>query len=391
MSPTPVVVLGRLLLADLDGLTDALVAAIVAEDASYAGPELAPADLRASCEDNLRRVLQVLISECPDPDPFDAPRATGIRRAGQGVPLDSVLHAYRLGHRVIWDALVRLARSGEAGVEPLVEAASEVWAVVDRFSSAVAGAYRDTAEELARRDAGRREALLDALLTGRGSERPVLAAAAEALDLPAQGRYAVIVLDGQAVGRPAQDALSVRGYRTAWRSRADHEIGLVALGSAEPADVVTVLQGAVSAAAGVSPSVDGLAEVDVAHRLALTTLRALPAGSAEVVELDARLPAALLVTAPDLAARLVQRALGPVLALDPREAEPLLETLTAWLTSGGSAARTAEQLYCHRNTVLNRLRRLEALTGRSVERVDDLVELSLALLARTVGVDPAAG
>ncbi|MCA1713040.1 MAG: helix-turn-helix domain-containing protein [Actinobacteria bacterium] len=389
MHPPPVVALGRALLHDLDRLTDALVAAIVAEDPSY--PGLSAADLRASCSDNLRRVLQVLIDECPDPDPFDAPRATGSRRAEQGVPLESVLHAYRLGHRVIWDGLVALARGGEAGVEPLVEAASEVWAVVDRFSSAVADAYRKTAEDVARQDAGRRESLLDALLEGRGSERTVLAAAGAALDLPEQGRYAVVVLDGHALARPAEDALSVRGYRTAWRSRADCEIGLVCLGRSAPSDVVTVLQGVLAARAGVSPAVDGLQEVDVAHRLAVTALRALPPGQVEVVELDARLPAALLVTAPDLAARIVQRALGPVLALDPREGGALLETLAVWLDTGGSAGRTAERLFCHRNTVLNRLRRIEALTGRSIERVDDLVEWSLALLAHSVGDASATG
>ena len=133
-----------------------------------------------------------------------------------------------------------------------------------------------------------------------------------------------------------------------------------------------------------SPAVDGLAEVDVAHRLAETALRALPTGGPAVAELDTRLPGALLVTAPDLAARLVRRALGGVLDLDSDEGTVLLATLRAWLDTGGSAGQTAARLYCHRNTVLNRLRRVEGLTDRSLERVDDLVEWSLALLALDV-------
>jgi DNA-binding PucR family transcriptional regulator len=136
--------------------------------------------------------------------------------------------------------------------------------------------------------------------------------------------------------------------------------------------------------AGVAPEVDGLAEVNVAHRHAETALRALPPIGAAVGDLDARLPGALIVTAPDLAARLVQRALGGVLDLERDERKVLLETLRTWLETGGSAGQTASRLYCHRNTVLNRLRRVEALTGRSVERVDDLVEWSLALLALDV-------
>ncbi|MCW2680936.1 MAG: regulatory protein, partial [Frankiales bacterium] len=113
-------------------------------------------------------------------------------------------------------------------------------------------------------------------------------------------------------------------------------------------------------------------------------LRALPPGEPAVAELDSRLAGALLVTAPDLASRLVQRALGGVLVLEPEERRVLLDTLRAWLDTGGSAGQTAGRLYCHRNTVLNRLRRLEGLTGRSLERVDHLVEWSLALLALDV-------
>ncbi|WP_262402236.1 PucR family transcriptional regulator [Actinomadura sp. CNU-125] len=59
----------------------------------------------------------------------------------------------------------------------------------------------------------------------------------------------------------------------------------------------------------------------------------------------------------------------------------LLSTLDTWLNCGGSAARAAERLFCHRNTVLNRLRKIEQLTRRRLARPSDLVELVLALSA----------
>ena len=386
-----VAVLGKALLARLDELTDTLVEAILSEDPSYSGPGRTPRDdLHRSCHDNLLRILQTLTGDAdPATDPFDAPRATGHRRAEQGMPLESVLHAYRVGFRIIWEGLVAEARRGGGGVEELVDAATEVWSIVDVFSSSVADSYRETEAEFARRDDRRRDALVDALLEGRGTERAVAADAAAALDLPEHGRYAVVVVGSEEV-RSVGSALHTRGMRTAWRTRADREIGLVALGSQEPADLVGVLEAVGGLRAGVSPVVDGLAEVDVAHRLAETALRALPPGEPAVAELDARLPGALLVTAPDLAARLVQRALGGVLALEHDERKVLLDTLRTWLDTGGSAGQTAGRLYCHRNTVLNRLRRLEGLTGRSLERVDHLVEWSLALLALDVlPADPA--
>ncbi|MBC7373272.1 MAG: helix-turn-helix domain-containing protein, partial [Frankiales bacterium] len=308
---------------------------------------------------------------------------TGRRRAEQGMPLESVLHAYRLGYRIIWEGLVTQARA-DGSLDGLVEAATEVWMIVDEFSSIVADSYRETEAEFARRDDRRRDALLDALLEGRGAERTLTADAAAALDLPEHGRFVVVVSAGEDGSCAAGSALRDKGLQVAWRTRSDREIGLVSLGRADPADVVSALQTRPGLRAGVSPAVDGLAEVDVAHRLAETALRALPAGESIVAELDARLPGALLVTAPDLAARLVRRALGGVLDLERDERTVLLDTLRAWLDTGGSAGQTAGRLYCHRNTVLNRLRRVEGLTDRSLERVDHLVEWSLALLALDV-------
>ncbi len=395
-APASVAELGRAVLQDVEPLTDRLVDAIVREDPSYAGPGATPReDLTRSCHDNLLRILQWLSgTTAPGVDPFDAPRATGRRRAEQHMPLESVLHAYRLGYRIIWEGLtVEARRRGPDGIDGLVEAATEVWAIVDEFSSAVGDSYRLTEAEFLRRDDRRRDALVDALLEGRGGERTVSADAAAALDLPEFGHYVAVVLAGEDVSRPATSALRVRGLRSVWRSRTDREIGLVPLGRLEPRDVVLALQAVGGLRAGVSPAVGRLADVDQAHRLAETALRALPAGEPIVAELDVRLPAALLVTAPDLAGRLVRHALGGVLDLEPDERDLLLDTLRAWLDTGGSAGQTATRLYCHRNTVLNRLRRLEALTARSVERVDHLVEWSLALLALEVlpQIEPEVG
>ncbi|WP_399494439.1 helix-turn-helix domain-containing protein [Streptomyces sp. P9(2023)] len=59
----------------------------------------------------------------------------------------------------------------------------------------------------------------------------------------------------------------------------------------------------------------------------------------------------------------------------------LLETLRVWLDCGCSAARAAERLYCHRNTVLNRVSRIAELTGPSSESGDTRLGWALALRA----------
>ncbi|MGZ6791665.1 MAG: hypothetical protein ACXVFV_01840, partial [Mycobacteriales bacterium] len=222
--PEQVRALALRVLEDLEAVTDRLVDAILAEDPSYGLGRTSREDLRLSCHDNLDRILQALADEQSPGPVFDAPHATGHRRAEQGMPLESVLHAYRLGHRAIWDALVAQARD-EGSVAGLVEAASHVWEVVDSFSSEVARAYRETERVLHRRDDRRRDALVDALLEGRGRERAVAADASAALDLPEYGRYVVLVVAGTDNGRTVSDALAVRGVRSAWRTRADRETG----------------------------------------------------------------------------------------------------------------------------------------------------------------------
>jgi DNA-binding PucR family transcriptional regulator len=62
----------------------------------------------------------------------------------------------------------------------------------------------------------------------------------------------------------------------------------------------------------------------------------------------------------------------------------LLDTLDAWVETSGSAGRTARQVHCHRNTVLNRLRRLSEVTGHDLTGGVTPVELALALRARRV-------
>ncbi|WP_409350423.1 helix-turn-helix domain-containing protein [Streptomyces bacillaris] len=96
---------------------------------------------------------------------------------------------------------------------------------------------------------------------------------------------------------------------------------------------------------------------------------------------DERWPAVLVAGAPELSARLLAEVFGPLLALAPAERALLVGTLDAWLECGGSVGRAAARLRCHRNTVFNRLRRLERLTSRSLSHPCELVETVLALEA----------
>ena len=101
-----------------------------------------------------------------------------------------------------------------------------------------------------------------------------------------------------------------------------------------------------------------------------------------------RLPEVLLSGSPEVTSLLLSVTVGPVLALPPQQAEVLLETLGALVDHNGSPTHAAEALFCHRNTVIYRLKQIEALTGRSLTDARDRLLLALGLVA--VGARRAA-
>ncbi|MFJ6612384.1 PucR family transcriptional regulator [Streptomyces sp. NPDC091289] len=243
-------------------------------------------------------------------------------------------------------------------------------------------------------------ALLGPLLAG-GDLPDLVERAAHGLGLPERGRYAVVVLGAPvpaaAVAEdPDVEVLDADGTRWCWcgsgdegRDGAGGDVAVVLLGAAGPAGAVARLGERGAGPGGMSPVVGSLAELGAARRLAGTALLTCAPGAREVVRLDERLPAALLVSRPELSARLLAEVFGPLLALVPAERAVLVGTLEAWLECGGSVGRAAVRLRCHRNTVFNRLRRLERLTARSLSRPRELVDLVLALDVLRLSSGPA--
>jgi hypothetical protein len=93
--------------------------------------------------------------------------------------------------------------------------------------------------------------------------------------------------------------------------------------------------------------------------------------------------AALLAHVPDdLRASYVHRLLGPLRAHDDQHHSALEETLDVFLQCSGSWSRSAAQLHIHVNTLRYRITRIAELTGRDPTRLDEQVDLFLALRAR---------
>ncbi|MFD2396348.1 hypothetical protein ACFSVJ_05185 [Prauserella oleivorans] len=177
---------------------------------------------------------------------------------------------------------------------------------------------------------------------GRGRETGFARQAADELGVPADGDYVVFVAELAADGTPGlampQDVLAGYGVRSVWQPRDQTTVGLVALEHRPLRAVLDVLRAGARARVGVSPAVPGLSEVGTGHDLALLALRTLPAGGSGFAVLDERLPEALVARSPELAGRLLDGVLGPLLRLPEAERDVLLPTLAAWLETNRSAA-----------------------------------------------------
>lgn len=76
-----------------------------------------------------------------------------------------------------------------------------------------------------------------------------------------------------------------------------------------------------------------------------------------------------------------ERVLGP-LATDAGRHGELVRTLEAFVRGHGSVNAVARELYLHRNTVRQRLRRIATLTGADLNDADARLALHLAILGR---------
>ncbi|WP_282700576.1 helix-turn-helix domain-containing protein [Streptomyces sp. CC219B] len=379
----------RILLDDLPNLTDRLVALLQEQECAY---RTAVENDHTGTWQEVNRSLRHSVLSLLDPrGNRDAARRCswkiGVRRAEQGVPLDALLHAFRLGGSLVWQRLVEeTSRQAPEDVRLLVHVATDMWNFVDEHCTLVADAYRQAERQLAWRRENRVRLLAGALLDGT-SRIADLPETAQGLDLPEHGRYVVVAVAGR---RPSgvRPAAVPPGLRVHWHTGVEVDYGIVLIEDDDPdgdGDPVEPLEGLGDAApgtrTGIGSVVTGLAAVGDARRLADLALRICPPEGG-TVRLDDHLPEALVISCPELGTTLADQVLGPLLRLEPADRDVLLDTLSAWLVCDGSAQRAGERLYCHRNTVLNRLRRCEQLTGRSLARPQDLVEISLALTAR---------
>jgi hypothetical protein len=289
--------------------------------------------------------------------------------AARGIPLASVVHGYRVTHRLLFEEALSLAvaRVGDEALRTaaLREASRWLFAYIDWITPRVAAAYEGERERLVRDREQRRRQLVDHVLEGRPVD-----AAPLAYDLA--GEHLGVVAWGAQVNRAlaaVRDAtglslLSVAGTETTvWAWIGGRSIDeQAAVGAALPA-------GARLAFGAPAHGPDGFRRT---HREAWSAYRVARSTDASITRYADVALLALTLQDPATARVFVLRELGP-LARDDERTAVLRETLGAYFAAGQNAAVAAVSLGVHDRTVLYRLRTIEERLGRPVrERREEL-------------------
>jgi hypothetical protein len=291
------------------------------------------------------------------PDLRALPREVAVRRVRQGVPLDAFLEAVRNDFRVLWKGLERVARPDGIGV--LVSNMDRILDIVEGYVSSIQQAFAEEEALLARNKQLYRQRLLTRLFHAETAnldeaQESEVQEIAAALGIQLSGTFEVLAAVDDAVPQAQRQYGSDGGVYLYENTGALYLFRQQRKGRSWQQD-------GPGFAAGYVPGVQGLAAVPAAASAAAVLARHR---GAEV----------LLATVADtwmgIAGGLLEQMLPgfsePVTrALDrctPHERQRLLQVARSYARTG-SIKETSEELYCHRNTVVNRLHSLQEVIG----------------------------
>jgi GGDEF-like domain len=296
--------LSRRLLTTVDDLAGELADRIRRAEVHYRRQQGVPADdLWQSCRHNLLHILTQLAGDAPLE--VEAARATGRRRAEQGVPLPAILHAYRIGGRYVWDTLVAHAEDNDAAREALFRTAGDVWTIIDDYSEALIEAYRETIADQARHNLQFRNAALTNLLDGDPGDGSRLWESAAMLHLPHQATFVVVAAETPHAGAEAlpgvEETLRRHHIASAWLLETERQVGVIAV--RPPITVTKVCQHIAPLArgrVGVNEPYTHLDQSAAALRQARIASVAATLGTFELIRHEQHPIAVLLASTPEL-------------------------------------------------------------------------------------------
>ena len=357
--------------------------------------------LRGEVATNCAHVFEVFLDTLAvgrTPAPADFPMSAGYaaRRAEAGISLEDFLQAFRVGQAVLWEHIRTVAAGQRGGPAAALAVVGHLMATVEAGSSAAARGYVE-ATNLRMADTARVERdLVEDLLAGRTA---LAQSRTEVLDTAGLLRTSGVLVgvampldpaEGTPHVREAADLVSRAVAQTVGGVVVVRQDEIVAVVPADPFGEATVLSRltqltealagrGLPVAFGFSTVRDGLAEVPAAYREA-ELARAMQGDRTGLRALSSLSTLDYLVARPDDSARqLIRPAVRAFIEEDSRAGGLYVETLLSYVAADLNAKAAAASLHVHVNTVYYRLDRICERTGHDLRRLDEVIELLLAV------------
>ncbi|WP_234796581.1 helix-turn-helix domain-containing protein [Mycolicibacterium porcinum] len=362
----------QILLEKLAGIDDQLAAEYLERidgGARYYDSVPDEHDLKDSARNAFRYLLGCLLARPLSAELMAFPAHVGALRARQGIALENLSAAVRNDFLVAWSALLRLADDADMAV--LARHVGQLWTVVDDFAGAIQRGYLDQRLQMARADIIEQQQCLSDLFSDEPSPS-VLHRAAEVLGLDETARYWVVGIAAEAAASTVTRRLAGLDVVALDHTSKGVTLLLLSAHSRWPDDEALATDLLAGVTGAVAPRTTQLPNVF----RAVTTVRMLVQLGLEAATLRRSWAALsisqLCVVIDDLRSYVEV----PLASMNDRD---LLVEAVLMFAESGSVSATAARLYCHRNTVLNRIRRFEEATGISLRtpRAQAMVQLCL--------------
>ena len=342
---------------DISDLSRAFLTQLTGVD-EYAAPRIPIAQIRLDADESFRGLIAALATNDPTPTIEIATRV-GVTRARAGIPLASLMSAIQLDFNVLWNQLLGLKTPSDETL--LLHRANSVWKIVDMYVRQTQQAYLLEERRMSSELESQRRALVAELLGDHRLLPRRIDEIADQLDLEPDGEYSVAVGFAAAVADLRVEVASCErhGHRVLAMYRGG---GLIVVRPAGPHAEHERMR---ELRVGLVEPVAGLASVSGAAKLASELGLAIGADESGAMTL---LRGWTRLVRRRTAEPHLDRLFDFEDALDGCSAveRSHLETCVRSYLRTGSISTTAGELYCHRNTVTNRLRRFTELTGVDV-------------------------
>ena len=395
--------------AEADDLAETMTAAVFDEIPEYGAiaTSAARATVLEHSVDHVRAVvLAVRTWSLPTAAELSFVNARAALRAGQRIPLSALLHSYRLGHRTVWERMVRVLARLDNDLNAALALTTLTLSYTELISAALAEGYVERQRGmLVQLDRDRRD-LLETLLRG-AVDRPAeeLQRASQFALVPG-GDFLVVVMtclsgamlygagDQGYVGTPTGETLSsaaevLRHHLSMGVAqpfvvvRHGEVVSIAPVARARPAAIARLVrlahaelaQRGARCAVGISTLCAGLGEVARGYLEARYAVESVAPEAGVRVLLDLRVSDYLVERADGTALRMIPPAARRFFESSAPGDRILVDTLLAYAAAGLSLRLTADRLAVHPNTVTYRLHKLGRVLERDLSTFSDLVEV----------------